>query len=122
METPRPIVSLSQMREVLKYAANLKGSNGLSRVVAVYFFVDPKDTIRSKLNEIAKAPENVHHCILVEVFQPKAENSLLKTYLHPAVHHLRGPPTGPVLAFYSEIGNLVNFLKNFIFHAFKVGI
>ena len=119
MGTPRRIGTISEMKEVLNSVANFDGSNSLSRVVAVYFFVDPKDTIRSKLNQIAQAQENLHHCILVEVFQPKADERLLKRYLHPAVG---GPPTGPVLAFYNEIGNLVNFLKNFIFHAFKVGI
>ena len=118
---PQAIVSVSQMKDLLEYAAKLKGSS-FSRVVVVYFFVDPKDTIRSKLNAIAQLPLNVHHCILVEVFQRKANKNLLTTYLHPAVSRFGGPPTGPVLAFYDEIGNLVNFLKNFIFHAFKVGI
>merc|ERR1712062_37752 len=96
------------MREVLNSVANFDGSNGHSRVVAVYFFDDPNDTIRSKLNAIAQLPLNVHHCILVEVFQRKANNNLLTTYLHPAVSRFGGPPAGPVLAFYDEIGNLIN--------------
>ena len=67
---PQLIVTIHQMNDLLKEAGNFKGSNCRSRVVAVYIFVDPKDTIRSKLNQIAKAQDNVHHCILVEVYQP----------------------------------------------------
>ena len=129
MGTPRPIGSCKEMDLVLNSVANFDGSNGLSRVVVIHFFDDRKDTIPSKLNTIALSAANVHHCILVEVFQPKANNDLLQNYLAPAVQKHGPPPApgnpgapGPVLAFYDERGNLVNFLKNFIFHAFKVGI
>ena len=127
MQSPRSLVICRQMEDQFKTVATFKGSS-FSRVLVVYFFDDLNDTIRSKLNDLAK--ENVSHCILVEVFQrtPPTDDNLLKTYLHPAVRHFRGPRTGPlgqigpVLAFYDERGSVVNFLKNFIFHAFKVGI
>ena len=109
----RMVSSEHEMQEVFQAAGKM--------LVVVYFFDVLEDPNRKELNKIAKSYGGTFVLAEINKWPDQNKDELFYATQELKRKYMPGAGMAPVLVFFHE-GQQVNFLKDFIYDAFQVGI
>ena len=107
------VSSEHEMQEVFQAAGKM--------LVVVYFFDVLEDPNRKELNKIAKSYGGTFVLAEINKWPDQNKDELFFATQELKRKYMPGAGMAPVLVFFHE-GQQVNFLKDFIYDAFQVGI